>query len=148
MLAWQVPGSSKAPGRCGAGKELPRRVAEASCSSTTPTAHLMQVMMIVCQENPLHVRQISDGRRCLRGEGSLGWLPGGPPPRESYEAGKWMRGMDRHLDRHLARACVSAACDPPCDIKGGIGRRCKGFAKLDTRKLATRRARQVRLLAG
>ena len=48
----QVPGPSGTPGRHRAGRGWPRRVAKEFCFSTTPTRHLIQVMMALCQANP------------------------------------------------------------------------------------------------
>ena len=60
----------------------------------------------------LFVRDVDASERSLRGEGFLGWLPGGPPPWESSKAGKWTRETARPGGRsmHDMHACMPTAC--------------------------------------
>ena len=56
----------------------PRHVAEAPCSSTTATKHLMQVMMALPRADPCSTESCKTTGRCLHCEGNAEWLPGGP----------------------------------------------------------------------
>ena len=119
------------PGGCWGGGQPPRRVAEASCSSTTATKHLMQVMMALCQANPPHIWRIFDIRRYLRCEGSLGGGQAGPHPgrvprRPNGRVGRfdiWHGTRRVHAQQPLV---VS-----PCGIKGETGLRCEGLVQLE-----------------